>query len=298
MNDISGKKKVLVTGSSGFLGRYLIKFAPSIYQIIAQYRSQQPNDYGRDVTFPQKDFLAPDWWEFLDESRPDAIIHAAAMASIDECELKPEIARQVNFEATARLVDYAAANDVRFIFVSSDVIFDGQKGDYAETDMPNPLNAYSRTKVEAENYILSKKCDAVVVRPALFYGLTLNGRPSFTEVILRNLHAGKQVFLFPDQYRTPILVNNLADALWELVEFDFTGVLHLGGATRISRLEMGELLCQMFELDRHLLVPVTSEKAHLVAVRPLDCSLDISLARTLLKTPLADCPTGFRIAYH
>lgn len=291
------KQKVLITGGSGFLGRYLLKTAPDHYQVIAQYRSKPPNEYGRDVRFLYFDFFDDDW-RALEGIRPDIIIHTAAMASIDECEVKPEIAYHFNFEVTRRLVDYAAEQNIKFIFISSDVVFDGQKGNYSETDDPNPLNVYAHSKVIAENYILENYPAAVVVRPSLFYGSALNGRPSFTETMLRSLHAGKQVFVFIDQFRTPILVNNLSHALWELAETDFRGILHLGGGSpKISRLEMGELLCEMFKLDQNLLVPMKSEQANLVANRPLDCSLDTSLSRSLLKTRFCDCRNGFSLAY-
>ncbi|GAB4374171.1 MAG: SDR family oxidoreductase [Calditrichia bacterium] len=290
-------KKVFITGSSGFLGRYLLKYAPPQgYRLLAHYRSKKPNSYGKDVVYIPIDFLE-DHWISLKELRPNVIIHTAAMASIDECEVKPQISHHINFEAVRQLSDLANEWKARFILISSDVVFDGEKGNYSESDPPAPLNVYARSKVQAESYVLENNPEAVVVRPGLFYGLALNGRPSFTETMLESLHAGKQVFLFTDQIRTPILINNLAEALWELVESDFCGVLHLGGAQRCNRLEMGEILCEMFNLDPNLLIPVTSVQANLIARRPLDCSLDTSLSHRILKTPFVDCRTGFSIAY-
>lgn len=290
------KKSVFITGSSGFLGRYLIKFSPNTYHIIAHYRSKRPNGYDRDLTFVELDF-GGDFQRSLRKLKPTAIIHTAAMASIDECEVKPEIARRINFEATRLLADFSAETGSRFIFISSDVVFDGKKGYYSETDVPTPGNVYAHTKVEAEKYILANHPNAVVVRPALFYGYALNGRPSFTEVMLENLKAGKQIFLFKDQYRTPVLINNLTAALWEVLELDYTGILHIGGTQKISRLDMGLLLCEMFNLDKKLLVPVKLEDARLLAFRPLDCSLNSGLAQRLLKANLTDCRTGFNLAY-
>ncbi len=297
MQEEPGKKRILVTGSSGFLGRYLIKFAPREYHLISQFRSKKPEPYGRDLTFLKMDFLSESF-KNLEDLKPNVIIHTAAMASIDDCEVNPDRARQINYDVTRRLIDFASNLDIRFIFISSDVIFDGERGNYSESDSPNPLNIYAETKVDAEQYILSKKANAVVVRPSLFYGLGLNGRPSFTETMLSNLRAGKQVFLFTDQYRTPVLVNNLTDALWELVNLDFTGIIHLGNNHRISRISMGQLLCELFKLDKNLLVPVKSSEAKLIAKRPLDCSLNTDLASSLLKTRFVDCHSGFNIAYH
>ncbi len=297
MSSDTGKtKNVLITGSSGFLGRYLIKFAPAGCRLFAQYRTKRPNCYGREVELIQSDF-DKEPWTFLNELKPDLIIHTAAMASIDECEMNEPLADRVNSTATRKLAEYAAGTGSRFIFVSSDVVFDGTNGNYSENDTPNPKNVYASTKVAAEKFLLKNLENVVVVRPSLFYGLSLNGRPSFTETMLSSLHAGKQVFLFTDQYRTPLLVNNLADALWELAAHHYTGILHLGNSERVSRFEMGRILCDIFNLDHSLLVPMRSAEANLAAFRPPDCSLNTGLARSLLKTNFVDCRSGFSIAY-
>jgi dTDP-4-dehydrorhamnose reductase len=289
--------QILITGSSGFLGRYLIKYAPLENDtIIAQYRQKQPESYGAEVKFLPLDFMQ-DEWEIPAQFQPDFIVHTAAIASLDECEIKPDICQLMNVEATKKMVDFAASHECRFIFISTDVVFDGKKGNYAEFHEPNPINVYSRSKFEGEQYVLQNHPDAVVVRPALFYGLALNGRPSFTETMLKNLYAGKQVFLFTDQIRTPILVNDLAKAIWELIRLDFKGAIHLGGPQRVSRFEMGEILCDVFKLDRSLLIPMKSEDAKLVALRPPDCTLDSSLAKKILNTPFVECRTGFNMAY-
>ncbi|MFZ0389303.1 MAG: SDR family oxidoreductase [Calditrichia bacterium] len=299
MVNIPGRKKkhILITGSSGFLGRYLIKYSPSTNHILAHFRTKEPYPYGREVHFFRMD-AADDQWDSLQDLEVDAIIHTAAMASIDECQVRPGLANMVNFEFTRSLCDFAAERNIRFIFTSSDVVFDGIKGFYQEKDAPVPQNVYAKTKIDAESYVLNNHPDAVVIRPSLFYGHALNGRPSFTEIMLKNLYQGKKVFLFTDQYRTPLLINNLSTAVWELVDHNFTGMLHIGGSEKISRMEMGELLCDMFNLDRNLLVPVKSKDARLVAKRPLDCSLNTDLARSILNTQFVDCRTGFNLAFH
>jgi len=287
---------VLITGSSGFLGRNLLKFSTKKLHLIAQYRNNPPVAYGDKVLFLKLDFAA-EQWKKLQTLKPQIIIHTAAMASIDECETQPELAQLVNYLATCRLVDFAVRRKIRFIFISSDAVFDGKKGNYSENEEPHAVNFYAQTKIAAEKYVLENLPNAVVVRPALFYGLCLNGRPSFTEIMLQHLYAGKQIYTFTDQYRTPILVNNLVSALWELTENTFCGLLHLGGPQKVSRLELGKILCDIFKLDENLLIPVKSQEVNLRATRPLDCSLNISLAQSLLKTQFVDCRTGMQLAY-
>jgi dTDP-4-dehydrorhamnose reductase len=288
--------KILITGSSGFLGTYLLRYAPVQYKLIAQYRNNLPKVPSKTIEYLNLDLTSQNW-NVLEKMHPDVIIHTAAMASIDQCESQQEEARAINFTSTLRLAGIAAAKNVRLIFLSSDVIFDGRKGQYSESDQPLPLNVYARTKVDAEKEILKRHKNTVVVRPGIFYGQALNTHPSYTEIMLNNLHDGKQVYAFSDQYRTPIYVKDLANALWELVDHSHCGILHIGGPQKLSRLELGTILCEVFSLDENLLVSILSSEARLAAPRPLDCSLDSSLAASILKTEITDCRTGLQWAY-
>ncbi len=288
--------KIIITGSSSFLGRNLLKFSPSGRKIFAFYRHNKPVGYGQDIKYVQLDLLSPNW-DSLEKIHVDVIIHAAAMASLDECETQPEIAHRINYESTNRLVKYADKIGARFIFISTDVVFDGNKGNYVEDDIPKPLNVYAQTKVKAENFILSQHKNAVIVRPSIFYGRALNGRPSFTEIMMKNLYAGKQVFLFTDQIRTPLYVKDLASAIWELIDHNHCGALHIGGPQQLSRWQIGQILCRVFNFDENLLIPVKSEEVNLVALRPLDCSLNTNLASSILKTTFVDCSVGLNLAF-
>jgi len=288
--------RVLITGSSGFLGLHLLKYSPQIHEIIAQYRIHKPEKFHHRITPFCLDFHKADL-SAIDQLYPEIIIHAAEMANIDACEENPRDAHYLNFEITRQLVDSASKNKARFIFISSDVVFDGEKGDYTENDNPRPLNVYARTKTESEKYILSRLPDSVIIRPALFYGLALNGRPSFTEIMRKKLKANQKVRVFTDQFRTPILVNDQTNAIWELATNDFRGVIHLAGIQKLNRFELGQILCELFQLDTDLLIPVKSSDIKLKVTRPLDCSLNTSLAQSILKTKFVDCQTGLKSAY-
>jgi dTDP-4-dehydrorhamnose reductase len=236
-------------------------------------------------------------WNQLQKISPDVIIHTAAMASIDTCEDQKALAREINYQATRQLAILSETMGSRLIYLSSDVVFDGKKGNYNEDDPPRPITVYAETKRDSENYILRNHSNAVIIRPALFYGLALNGRRSFTEIMMSDLRAKKKVVIFTDQYRTPILVNDLAKAIWELVTHNYRGILHLGGPQKVSRYELGLMLCEIFKLDKNLLIPIKSAEIKMKVPRPLDCSLDISLARNILHTNFTDCWSGLRHAY-
>jgi len=115
--------------------------------------------------------------------------------------------------------------------------------------------------------------------------------------MFRNLKQDKPVYLFTDQYRTPVLVNNLAASFWQLAKNDFRGILHVGGNQKLSRYEMGEIMCRLFNFSTELLIPIESTDANQVAPRPRDCSLNISLAKKILSISLTDYQQGLSIAF-
>lgn len=284
-------KKIFLTGASGFLGGHILRTSPKNTQILAQYRSHYIISSSGAVKEIQMDFTASPWQEVID-FEPDVIIHTAAMAKLDDCETNPSKARAVNDEATRQLVDIAREVDARFIYTSTDQIFDGYHGHYTESDPPNPLNVYGLTKYDPEPYILKTHDNAVVIRCALIYGMSLNGTITFTEKMISNLREGRPVNLFTDEFRSPILVNNLAEVIWELVGNDFHGVINVGGSQKVSRYEMGEIACALMGVPASLLNPVRSSEIEFAAYRPVDCSFNTSFASGILSTPLLDCHEG------
>jgi dTDP-4-dehydrorhamnose reductase len=287
---------VLITGASGFLGNYLLKLAPESLLVLGQYRNHRPIVCPANCSLVRQDFL-DSMDEFLARYRPGVIIHTAAMAQLDECEEKPELADRLNVQVTEQLAKWAAQIGARFIFISTDIVFDGTRGNYTESDQPRSINHYGKTKTEAEQRVLRLHPDAVVVRTSIIYGKALGGRPSFTEVLLRRLRHGENVPVFTDQYRSPVFVEDLGRAIWELAENDFRGILHVAGPERLSRERIGEIVCEVFRLNPELLVPIQTEDIQLRAPRPLDTSLNIDLATRVLNTPLQPFRDGIRQAF-
>ncbi len=296
MNATEHSPHALITGASGFLGNYLLKLAPASVRVLGQYRNHRPVVCPPNCQLVRQDWLRP-MDEFLSRYRPGIIIHTAAMAQLDECEEKKELANRLNIRVTEQLAEWAAQIDARFIFISTDIVFDGSRGNYTESDRPHPINHYGRTKAEAEQRVLRLHPNAVVVRTSIIYGKALGGRPSFTEVLLRRLRHGENVPVFTDQYRSPVFVEDLARAIWELAENDFRGILHVAGPERLSRERIGEIVCEVFRLNPELLVPIQTEDIQLRAPRPLDTSLNIDLATQVLNTPLHPFRGGVRLAF-
>ncbi len=185
-------------------------------------------------------------------------------------------------EVTARLAELAA--EIPFFFFSTDLVFDGEKGNYTETDPINPLSVYAETKAEAEKVVL-KNPRHTVLRTSLNCGASPSGKRSFNEEWRLTLEAGKTMKLFTDEFRCPIPVDETVRAVWEMAAQEQPGLYHLAGAERLSRWAMGQLFAQRWPGWGERMQPV-SRKDYDGAPRPPDTSMDSSKIQKLLSFPL------------
>jgi dTDP-4-dehydrorhamnose reductase len=207
---------------------------------------------------------------------PKVIVHLAAVSQISEAYSDPDHAREVNVETTRSLLRAADALGARFIYASTDLVFDGEAAPYNEDAAAEPVSFYGRTKLEAECHVLGYR-RGLCVRLPLLYGLPEATRaPSFFEQLLASLRAGQSVSLFDDEVRTPLWLDDAAHACLKLADSQLRGVIHAGGPERLSRYEMGERVAQALGAPNHLLTRV-SRTAHAGAEpRARDVSLDSS----------------------
>ena len=266
-----------MVGGSGYLGRRVVVQAREEWEVTATSYSQQVHDPGADwheLDIRQEDRVLA----LAERVRPKVILNTAA------CNpgAKGDFA-EVNTEGAAHVARAAAAVGAHLIHMSSDVIFDGEKGSYSEDDLPSPLTPYAISKVGAEEEVIASEARAVIVRTSLIYGW----HPFIdrhTRWVVDDLAAGKPVHLFTDELRSPIWVESLAAAVLELAVLDYAGVLHVAGAQSISRYDFGVSLLSFHGLGYDKIVRASIRKRGLV--RPLDCTLDCSRAKELLSTPL------------
>jgi len=210
--------------------------------------------------------------------KPDLLIHCAALSRTKACEQDPQLARRINVEATAHLAQLS--KNIPFIFLSSGEVFDGKTGWYGETDEPNPINVYGRTKLEAEQAVLQHS-GHTVVRIVLTAGTSETGDRSFVEDMCRTAKSGKDVTLYADEFRCPLPAGVIARVIWELVDRKQPGLYHLGGNERLSRWEIGETLLPWFpELKGRLIKG--SARNHVGSLRPADLSLCCDKIQRLL----------------
>jgi dTDP-4-dehydrorhamnose reductase len=265
-------RRALVTGATGQLGAYLVReLVARGREVVAWGHSCPEAVFGTPA--PPVDLMAPAALaSAFREARPDVVIHAAAMAAVSDCARDPARAEAVNTWATGTLADLCDAAGARLVFVSTDLVFDGERAPYREGDPPAPLSVYGRTKAIAERAVLESAGHAVV-RLSLMFGPSINGRPNFFDDQVAALRAGQPVRLFHDEWRTPIGLATAARVLIEIADADVTGLLHVGGPERMSRVELGE------RLARHLGIVTAGIEAvsRLSAAgesRPRDTSLD------------------------
>ena len=214
--------------------------------------------------------------------RPALILHCAALSKTTACEADPELAVRLNVEVTRRLGDLAA--DIPFVFFSSDLVFDGAKGNYRETDAVNPLSVYAVTKVAAEACVLRHR-GHTVVRTSLNGGISPTGDRGFNEELRRAWQNGRALNLLTDEFRCPLPACITARAVWELVARGATGLFHLAGRERLSRWEIGERLAARWP---HLQPKLTrgSLRDYQGPPRSPDTSLDCAKVQRLLPFPL------------
>ncbi len=288
--------RVLITGVSGFIGSHLFRHCPQEVEAWGTYLdSRISGDAARLLRVDLRDSFTLE--KILDGVQPEVLIHCAAYSQVALCEQAPTAAWEVNSRVTAEIARLCAARNVRLIFLSSDMLFDGTKGNYRETDDPNPINFYGWTKFGAERRILEQHGDAVIVRVNLTYGSPHNGGCSFSQEVIETVASGNPYYLFSDQYRSFISVKNLTECLWELAGANFVGILHLGGPEAADRVTFAHKLAARVGLNPELLIPVTAEQAQPQIPYPKNNTFDLSLAQSLLKTPLLGLDEGLALEY-
>jgi dTDP-4-dehydrorhamnose reductase len=218
------------------------------------------------------------------ELRPDVVLHtAAAWRSEEE-------ARSVIVEGTGGIARACAETGARLVHLSTDLVFDGERGPYSEEDPPAPVNFYGAAKAEAEDIVAMTVANNAIVRTSL---VTRFDPPDpRTAPILAALRGEREpVTLFTDEYRCPVRTEDLAAALVELAHNDFRGILHVAGPERLSRHELGLRIAAYYDLDPAVGIrPALSSDSGMV--RPRDCSLRIDRARDVLRTALRRLPNS------
>ncbi|MFH0764964.1 MAG: SDR family oxidoreductase [Calditrichota bacterium] len=289
--------RILITGSNGLLGQKLTRnFLTHGHDLIgldlhdSPYISDAPYRYiQQDMTF-RKAAL-----ETIRRVEPDVIIHTAAMTGVDRCELERETCWKINVEATDTVVTGAVKTGARVVFISTDYVFDGSAGPYSESDSPNPINYYGRSKLAAENLVRGGGAPHIIFRTIVLYGAAINANACFLTWLLGKLRLNRQVFIVTDQWGNATLADDLASAVERGVLLGREGLFHVGGRDYLTRFEFAVRVARFFGLDESLIQPITTDKLQQPAKRPLRSGLEIDYAERELFISFQTLEESFRI---
>ena len=267
-------KKIFIIGSSGQLGKALIKLFKSRYEIITTSHSKYNKiDYFLDITNP---ILTKD---LISTISPDIIINLAALTDVDLCEKKPQLAKLINFHGVQNLVN---AFNGPIIHLSTDYVFDGAKGQYSEEDATNPINEYGRTKLSGEQYLAKNSNDSLIIRTNVLYDYTSNSNASFLNWIVHSLNDKKVINVVDDQINNPTWTWSLAVVIDRAIRKELNGLIHWGDADWISRYEFALKIAESFNLKKDLIEPIKTAELKQTAIRPLKGGLSTIYAEKIL----------------
>ncbi len=282
--------RILITGASGLLGLNLALDAGRVHEVIGVDRNMLASAPFRVIG---ADLLEPKViGRILAESRPEAVIHCAAIADVDACERNPDLARQLNGELPAKIANACMRRGIRLVHISTDAVFDGQKaGSYSEADLPNPRGVYAATKYEGEQGVMQINPLAVVAR-VNFYGWSLSGRRSLAEFFVNNLGNGKTVNGFTDVTFCPMLVSHLGEILLLMLKRNLRGLYHVVGPQAMTKFQFGVEIARKFGFRESLIAPQSVGKSSLAAYRSHNLWLSTHKLSTDLGLILPDFSAG------
>lgn len=283
--------RLLVTGGSGMLGSNTAYLARDRFDTQLTFNSHPVMI--RNCTSVQMDLRErANVVQTVEQFRPHVITHTAAFVPAKLCEENPAMAQAIHVDGVGYLCEAAKNVGAKLIHISTDWVFDGNKERYTEEDPPNPLNEYGRSKLGGEKVIQESGVRHCIIRTSL-YGWNLRaGKFCYAEMVLDKLGRGEEFPAPDDQYLAPILVNALAEAMFEIYARDITGVLHVTGLEACSRYEFCQTLAEVFGLDKELVKPVPISPDYFGVSVPRHQSLDVTMAKRLLKTKLPGIREG------
>lgn len=264
--------KILVTGANGLLGQELLdQLLQKNYEIVAVSKGQsrlQPS-LSQKVSYHELDITdGIACQQLITELRPDVIIHAAAMTQVDECELNKIDCYNVNVTATRFLIEAAKEVRSRFVYVSTDFIFDGSAGPYREDDDPKPVNYYGSTKLSAETEVIESGLDWSIVRTVLVIGNAFGTRSNIISWVRDKLKNGEKIRVVDDQFRTPTFTEDLARGITLVIEKNARGIYHISGQDLLTPYQIALKTAAHFNLDHSLIEKADVSSFSQPAVRP------------------------------
>ena len=262
--------KIIILGANGFIGRRILNRLYPSHQVLAcsLHPDILPEEGYRFETIDMLDYTA--MTTLLNDFQPEVIINASALSVVDYCELHPEEAYAMNVTAVKHLAEYSRDHSCRLIHLSTDFVFDGTSSiAYTETDTPNPVNYYGKTKQWSEEVIGQLCTDYAIVRVEVVYGKPLpNQHGNIVHLVKNRLENGQSIRVVSDQFRSPTWVEDIACAIEQLLSNQHQGIYHICGGETLSVAEIAYRAAKYFNLDTSLIEPITTEAMNEATPRP------------------------------
>ena len=273
---------IFVTGGSGLLGKKFIETTKDNYDIILTHNSNPTDGTVKCDITNEKEVL-----DVISKIEPECIMHCAAMTNVDLCEDEQELAYKINGDGTRNLAKASEELGCKIIYVSTDFVFDGKKENYKETDPVNPQGIYAKSKYQGEQELQKYSTNYAIARVSVLYGW--NNKPNFTTWVINELRNNNQINIVTDQYNSPTLADNAAEAMLEIYKQDKAGIFHTAGNDNINRYDFTQKIAEVFKLDTSLINPVTSNQFKQKAPRPQNSSLSVEKVKKELGITMETC---------
>ena len=275
-----GIKKILVTGSAGLIGTQIVKdLLDNHKQVYSCYNKTKPKlGIITHLDLTKKDDIV----NTMNRIKPDVVIHLGAMTDVELCETETELAKKINTDATEILALESEKYNTFFVYMSTDYVFDGKVGMKKENDKTNPINFYGKSKLDGERVFKKITTPNVIVRTSTPFGIH-SKKISFPIWVKKNLELKKEISVVVNQYTSPSYVPNISKMIIEIIERKITGIIHLAGATKISRYDFAVQISKIINANRQFLKLTKMDQMDWKAQRPADSSLSVSKANKILK---------------
>lgn len=266
--------KILITGGTGLLGKALIETVDSNYEIVATYLGNYAVEDTHQVKYTKLDTRDKAGYEYLcRDFKPKVVIHTASIGSPDYAEKNKELTWEVNVRGTQNILSICERSDAKFLYISSNGIYDGNKAPYGEEDEAKPINYYGQTKLEGERIVQKAKIPYAIIRPILMYGWPHSfERDNIVTFALSKLEQCEVVNAYDDVYLNPLFNRSCAEAIWKIVKEEKYNVFNIAGAERVTIYKLIQEVANVFKLNRDLIKPVQQGFFNELVKRPSDTS--------------------------
>lgn len=264
-------EKLIIVGADGFLGQKLTSMMKNRFKIIETTKEGIDGSIRLDITDSKE------VENVIEAENPSLLINCASMTNVDACELEPALAMKINGEGPTNLAEVAAKVNAKMIQVSTDYVFSGSLGNYSEDDLPDPINIYGKSKLQGEEQVKEKCPEYIIARVSVLYGYNNpNDKTTFVKWLIEKLKKKESVKIVNDQINNPTFIDDIGNALMELIEGKSIGIYNICGKEAISRYDFAMNISKVFNLDPSYIGKINSSELSWKAKRPLKCSLSLN----------------------